>query len=207
MEHAGDDNAQWARFQRSRFSWFSLRGTLTRSGSNKDDKHYIGGVRADRLAIDYDLQDTIGKTDVAGEGQLQGSNKQPEDSGQSVESYKMQPRTTSTLIAEHPADFWNNYETDMQLAAGLGMPACCSAAVSYVTSQPLGLHVACCTTILLLMLCHFKKFASTFMLSIRAWLRGVVMLCCVSAIIVFFLAIYFQALILSSSHASKNPRS
>ena len=138
MEHAGDDNAQWAHFQRKRFSWFSLRGTLTRSGSNKDDEHYIGGVRADRPAIDHDLQDTIGKTDVAAEGQLQGSNKQLEDSRKSIESYKMQPRTTPTLIAEHPADFWNNYETDIQLAAGLGMPACCSAAGSYFTSQTFG---------------------------------------------------------------------
>ena len=138
MEHAGDDNAQWARFQRSRYSWFSLRAKLTRNGFNKDDKYYVGGVRADRPATDHDLQDRIGKTDVAGEGQLQGSNKQPENSGESIESYKVQPRTTSTLIAERPADFWNIYETDIQLAAGLGMPACYSAAGSQLTSKILG---------------------------------------------------------------------
>ncbi|DBA75776.1 TPA: hypothetical protein ACH3X1_010188 [Trebouxia sp. C0004] len=120
FQNSGDDNAQWARFQRSRFSWFSLRGKLTRSGFKEDDKYVVEGLRADRPAIAHDLQDRIGKTDIAGEGQLQGSNKQPEESGKSVESYKVQPRTSSTLIAEHPADFWNNYETDIQLAAGLG---------------------------------------------------------------------------------------
>jgi hypothetical protein len=188
MEHAGDDNAQWARFQRSRFSWFSLRGKLTRSALNEDDKHYGGGVRADRPATDHDLQDKVGKADVAGEGQLQGSNKQPEKSGESSESYNVQPRTTSTRIAERPADFWNNYETDIQLAAGLGMPACYSAAGSQLTSKILGFHVACLTTMLLLMSYHSSTFASSFTLSICAWLDGLVMLCCVSAMSVVSIA-------------------
>ena len=129
MEHAGDSSAQWDRFQRSRFSWFSVRGKLTGTAVNEDDKYDVGGVRADRPATNHDLQDRIGKADVAGEGQLQGSSKQPANSGERLESYKVQPRTSSTRIAERPADFWNNYEIDIQLAAGLGLPACHTALV------------------------------------------------------------------------------
>ncbi|KAL3130700.1 hypothetical protein ABBQ38_000049 [Trebouxia sp. C0009 RCD-2024] len=120
FQNSGDDNAQWAHFQRNRFSWFSIRGKLTRQGLKEEDKLYTGAAQADTPATDHDIQDRVGKADIAEEGQQQDASKASEQSGDTIKRYKVQLRTSPTLVAEHPADFWNNYETDIQLAAGLG---------------------------------------------------------------------------------------
>lgn len=179
----GDKNAQWAHFQRSRFSWFSIRGKLTRRGLKEDDKLYINGAQADTPATDHDLQDRVGKADIAEEGQRQAASKSAEQSGESIKRYKVQLRTSPTLIAEHPADFWNNYETDIQLAAGLGVPACYSMAEPQLYSAGSTTHAACtnahllgaCCSILMRACCPILESwsrANSFMVQLCMFMRS-----------------------------------
>ena len=98
-------------------------------------------------ATDHDIQDRVGKADIAEEGQQQDASKAPNQSGETIKSYRVQLRTSPTLVAEHPADFWNNYEIDIQLAAGLGVPVWYNAATMLLSPNSkahlLGMLLAC----------------------------------------------------------------